>query len=189
MTFTRRSLALALGAGLLSLAACNGGAGAPKTANVTPGDMPEGADWTAKYFDQIYGNIHLVQDGKKVWGRWERPQKDKWGEVHGEVTGNVFKFDWTEYTRNAIGQNAQKSGKGYFVYKRPAGDNVDDIIEGELGRGKDEVGEKLMCVRQRNEKSDPESIGGTSASDFQGGDWDQKNKEEGKSPEPPAPPP
>ncbi|NUP06750.1 MAG: hypothetical protein HOW73_11910 [Polyangiaceae bacterium] len=189
MMVSRRPLMFALAGGLLSLAACNGAGGAPKTASVTPGDMPEGADWTGKYFDQVYGYFHLIQEGKSVSGKWERPQKDRWGDIHGEVTGNVFKFSWTEYTRGAVGQNANRSGKGYFVYKRPAGENVDDLVEGELGRGQDEVGEKLTAVKQRNEKADPDSIGGTQATDFQGGDWDQPNKEEGKTPEQPAPPP
>ncbi len=35
----------------------------------------------------------------------------------------------------------KKSGKGYFKYKRPPGDNVDDTIAGELGRNEDETGE------------------------------------------------
>ena len=189
MKLSRRSLGCALGAGLLSLAACNGAGGKAKTANVTPGDMPEGADWTGKYFDQVYGYFHLIQEGKTVSGKWERPQKDKWGDIHGEVTGNVFRFSWTEYTRGAVGQGAQRSGKGYFLYKRPEGANVDDVVEGEMGRGQDEVGEKLAMVKQRNETPDPNSIGGTQSTDFSGGDWDQKNKEEGKQPEPPAPPP
>lgn len=189
MTLSRRSITFAFGAGLLSLAACNGGGSEPKTANLTPADMPEGADWTGKYFDQIYGNFHLIQDGKAVNGKWERPQKDRWGDIHGEVTGNIFRFEWTEYTRGAVGTNAAKSGRGYFVYKRPEGANVDDVIDGEMGRGKDEVGDKVNAIKQRNEKADPDSIGGTQPSDFQGGDWDTPNTEEGQSPEPPAPPP
>jgi len=185
----RRSVTLAAGAGLLALVGCNGANSKPKTADVTPGDMPEGGDWRGKYFDRVYGYFHLVQEGKNVSGKWERPQKDRWAEVHGEVTGNVFKFTWTEYTRGAVGQNANKTGRGYFVYKRPPGENVDDVLEGELGRGQNEVGEKVSCVKQRNEEPDPDSIGGTQPTDFTGGDWDGDNKEGDKAPEPPAPPP
>lgn len=187
MSLSRRSMTFAFAAGALALAGCNGGGGAPKLATVTPGDMPEGADWTGKYFDQIYGYFHMVQEGKTVSGKWERPQKDRWGEMHGEATGNVLKFTWTEYTKGAVGQNAQKTGRGYFVYKRPTGENVDDVIDGELGRNQDEVGDKVNCVKQRNEKPDLESIGGTQPTDFNGGDWDGENKE-GGTPEAPTSP-
>lgn len=185
----RRQAVVLFGAGLLSIGAigCNGGPGAPKTASVTPGDMPEGADWTGVFFDPLYGEFHLIQEGKSLNGKWERPKKDKWGEIHGEVTGNVFKFTWIEYTRGSVGMNAERNGKGYFVYSRPAGENVDDMAEGEMGRGQDEVGVKLSLVKQRNRTPDPSSIGGTGAADIGGGDWDGGNKEEGK-PEAPTPP-
>ncbi len=166
---------------------CSGTA-APKTANVTPGDMPEGGDWTGVYYDEAYGFFHLIQEGKAVNGKFQSKQKDKWGEVHGEATGNVLKFTWTEYKVGAIGHNSERSGKGYFVYSRPAGENVDDRFDGEMGRGQDEVGDKVAGVKQRNTTPDLGSIGGTSASDFSGGDWDSENKESGK-PEAPAPPP
>jgi hypothetical protein len=149
--------------------------------------MPEGGDWTGVYFDQLYGNIHLVHDGKTISGKWQRPVKDRWGEMHGEVTGNVFKFTWNEYVTDAIGPNTQKSGRGYFVYKRPAGTNVDDKLEGQLGRGKDEVGEPIEAVKQRNVNPDLDSIGATGAPDAPGDDWDKNT--EGGSPEPPVPPP
>jgi hypothetical protein len=180
----------ALGAGLLVATGCGTSGGSAKQASVTPGDMPEGGDWTGKYFDQVYGYFHIVQEGKTISGKWERPQKDKWAEFHGEATGNLVKFTWTEYTKGAVGQNAKREGRGYFVYKRPTGDNVDDVIEGELGRNQDEVGEKIKCVKQRNEQPDLASIGGTQPTDFQGGDWDSgENKENGKKPESPPPPP
>ena len=183
----RRSFALAGVSGLLSTslfsAGCNGSSGA-KTASVTPADMPEGGDWTGVYFDQFYGYFHLVQDGKAVNGKWIRPQKDRWGELHGDATGNVLKFTWTEYTIGAIGKNAEKSGRGYMVYSRPAGENVDDKVNGELGRGNDEVGEKLEGVKQRNQNPDLGSIGGTGATDITGGDWDGDSKESSPPEEP-----
>ena len=132
-----------------------------------------------------YGYFHLVQDGKAVNGKWIRPQKDRWGELHGDATGNVMKFTWTEYTIGAIGKNAEKAGRGYLVYSRPSGENVDDKVDGELGRGNDEVGEKLAGVKQRNTNPDLGSIGGTGATDMNGGDWDGDSKE-GGTPEPPA---
>jgi hypothetical protein len=185
----RRTIAAAFAAIALGsvLAACSGGSGSAKTADITPADMPEGADWTGVYFDPGMGYFHLIQEGKTVAGKWERPHKERWGEVHGEATGNVVKFTWTEYTRGAVGKNAELSGRGYFVYTRPAGENVDDKVDGEMGIDKDEVGTKLSLVKQRNVKPDPETIGGAGASDLGGGDWDSENKEKG-TPEPPSPP-
>jgi hypothetical protein len=184
----RRAFAGFVAAAALGALACNGGGTKAKTANVTPADMPEGADWTGVYFDQLYGYFHIVQEGKTVSGKWERPAKDKWGELHGEATGNVLKFTWSEYTVGAVGPAAQRDGKGYFVYSRPSGENVDDKIDGEIGRGQDEVGEKLSGVKQRLKMPDLGSIGGTGATDIGGGDWDGEKKE-GGTPEPPSPPP
>jgi len=170
----------------VALAGCSATPSA-KTATVTPGDMPESGDWTGVYFEPLYGYFHLVKEGNSINGKWDRPQKDKWGEIHGEVTGNLFKFSWSEYTRGAVGMNSERSGKGYFVYSRPAGENVDDILEGEFGRGQDEVGEKVSLVKQRNQKPDPASIGGTQATDIAGGDWDKGSTETGTPEEPPKP--
>ena len=84
--------------------------------------------------------------------------------------------------------NSARSGKGYLKYKRPPGDNVDDSVVGEIGRGEDEVGEPWDAVKQRNIKPDLGSIGGTGAGDIGGGDWDGDNKEKG-APEAPKSPP
>ena len=191
---SRRTSVFWVSLGLIGLSVFGGsslgcsGAAAPKVATVTPGDMPESAEWTGVYFDAVYGNFHLVQEGKQVNGKWERPQKDRWGELHGDVTGNVLRFTWTEYTRGAVGANAERKGKGYLVYSRPAGENVDDKMDGEFGRGQDEVGEKVNTVKQRNVNADPSSIGGTAPTDFSGGDWDKDGEGESGPPEAPTPP-
>jgi len=105
------------------------------------------------------------------------------------VTGDLMKFSWVEHTIGGVGPNSSRSGKGYFKYKRPPGDNVDDTIAGEIGTGNDEVGEPWDAIKQRNIKPDLNSIGGTGAMDIGGGEWDGENKEKG-TPEPPkAPPP
>jgi len=183
----------ALTAGVLLLTpvavvGCGGGSSAPKVAEVKAGDMPADANWTGVYFSQLYGYLHLVQEGDNINGKWIRPHKDKWGELHGTAQGDLLKFSWTEHTVGAVGPNSSTAGKGYFKYKRPPGDNVDDTIAGEIGREQDEVGEPWDGVKQRNVKPDLDSIGGTGAGDIGGGDWDTENKEEG-SPEAPASPP
>ena len=168
---------------------CGGSSGGGKAANVQAGDMPAGAEWTGVYFNPLYGYLHLVQERDVISGKWIRPSKDRWGEVHGTATGDVIHFSWTEHTIGAIGPNANRSGKGYLKYKRPEGDNVDDTIDGEIGDGDDETGrDKWDGVKQRNVKPDLASIGGTGASDIGGGDWDTDSKEKGK-PEAPVSPP
>jgi hypothetical protein len=168
------------------LAGCGNGIDA-KMANVTPGDMPAGAKWDGVYFSELYGYLHIRESGGHVKGRWERTHKDKWGEIEGDVKGDVFKFTWSEYTRGLVGPNAKKSGKGYFKYKRPEGTNVDDQIVGEIGRGEDEAGEPWDAIKQRNIPPDPESIIGSGAGDVGGGDWDSDNKEKGKPEAPKSP--
>ncbi len=170
-----------------ALAGC-GGSEAGKLATVPSGDMPSGAKWDGVYFSELYGNLHLVKKGDHIKGRWERPHKDKWGEIEGDVTGDVFKFSWSEYTRGLVGPNAKRTGKGYFKYKRPEGANVDDTIVGERGSGEDEVGDPWEAIKQRNIPPNPDSIAGSGARDVGGGDWDSDSKEKGK-PEAPSSPP
>lgn len=180
--------AAALSISPLASTGCSGAGGSAKTADIKPGDMPEGGDYRGVWFSPLYGYLHLVTDGDKVNGKWMRPSKDRWGELHGDLTGNVLRFSWTEHTIGAVGPNSSREGRGYFKYVRPEGDNVDDTIAGEIGRGKDEVGEPWDAVKQRNVEPDLASIGGTGSGDIGGGDWDSDNKESG-TPEEPAPPP
>lgn len=187
-----RSLYVLVAAGALSmtpvvLGACSA-TGSAKTASVTAGDMPANGNWRGVYFSQLYGYLHIETDGDKVHGKWLRPSKDRWAELNGTITGDLIRFSWVEHTIGAVGPNSSRSGKGYLKYSRPAGDNVDDMVVGELGIGGDETGEPWDGVKQRNVEPDLASIGGTGATDIGGGDWDGDNKEQGQ-PEPPAPPP
>jgi len=190
MNRSRRLFTL-MAAGAMLLGPASLGCGSkppPKTAKIEPGDMPDGADWTGVYYNELYGYLHLIQEGNQVNGKWQRPQREKWGRLTGTATGNVLRFDWTEYKTGVVGPNSQASGKGFFKYSRPEGDNIDDRIDGERGYDQDETGEPWDAIKQRNVKPDLSSIGGTGAGDIGGGDWDSENKEPG-SPEAPAPPP
>jgi hypothetical protein len=185
----RFAVASALCVAPLAVLGCSGGAdGDVKHATVQVGTMPQGADWAGVYYSELYGYLHLVQDGNSVSGRWLRPTKNMCGEVHGEITGDVIKFSWIEHTIGAVGPNSQHQGHGYFKYKRPNGDNVDDTIVGEVGRGQSDAGDPWDAVKQRNMPADPKSIQcGGGAGDLGGGDWDHENKEQG-APEAPKSP-
>lgn len=167
--------------------ACSEAAKGAKTASVEAGSMPDGGEWDGVYYDMLFGNLHLVAEGNVVKGKWQRPRKGQWGQLTGNIDGNLMRFDWTEFVDGLVGPNSKKRGKGYFVYKRPEGENVDDFIEGEIGKGDDEVGTDWRAIKQRRVKPDLDSIGGAGAGDVGGGDWDSNNKEKGK-PEPPKEP-
>ena len=190
--FSRRfAFAAVFGVGTLALVApgCSGGGSAPKTASVKAGSLPEGGEWTAVYYSQLFGYVHLLKEGNTINGKWETPVKDKWGEIHGTVEGDLLRFTWIQHTRGAVGPNSDRSGKGYLRYASPEGENVDDEIHGELGEGDDEVGfAKLDAIKQRDMKVDLRSITGNTADDIGGGEWDKPNKE-GGNPESPTPPP
>ena len=158
----------------------------PKVAKVQPGDMPNGAEWSGVYFSAFYGYLHVTQSGKSISGKWIRPQKDRWGELHGNVTANLLRFAWTEHTVGIVGPGAERAGRGYFKYKRPAGENVDDVLNGEMGFEQADAGNSWNAVKQRNMMPDLASIGlGMGSADLGGGDWDTKNEESGKA-EPPV---
>jgi hypothetical protein len=153
------------------LAACGKGAEDPSVAHVTPGKMPEGASWNGVYFNPQFGNLHLVATGQTIAGRWKRTDASAWGELNGPYQGNVFHFDWTEHKMGLVGPSSTTKGKGYFVYKRPAGENVDDNLEGEWGLNTSEAGNNWDCVKQRHVEPDLKSIGGQAEPGGPSKDW------------------
>lgn len=169
---------LVAGALMVTNVGCGESKPAAKVAKVEAGSMPADGSWRGVYFDPLFGYLHIEEKGDLVEGRWIRPRKDQWGKLEGKVEGNLLRFEWEEYIDGLVGPNSKKSGKGYFVYKRPPGENVDDIIEGEIGRGEDEVGfAPWKGIKQRNVEPDVASIGGSGAADVGGGDWDTENTE------------
>ncbi len=152
--------------------ACSGANNGPHLSSIKPQDMPDGGDWTGVYFSELFGFLHLVKEGSGVSGKWIRPGRDKWGELHGSVVGNVLRFSWTEYVVDLVGPGAKKSGKGVLRYTRPKGENVDDRLDGSIGYGLDETGTPWDALKQRNMNPDLESIGGNGSPELSG-DWDK----------------
>jgi len=166
---------------------CSKASGGAKVANVESGPMPDGADWRGVYYSPLFGHLHLETSGNLVTGKWQRPRKGQWGKFQGNANGNLLKFDWEEYVDGLVGPNSRKRGKGYFVYRRPPGENVDDVIEGEVGRGDDEVGTPWEAIKQRNVEPDMDAIGGSGSGEVGGGDWDSDNNESGDVEQPAEP--
>ncbi len=156
----RRFAALAfLGVGLTYFAAACGGGSAPKTAQVTAGEMPEGESWTGVYFHPLFGYLHLVEEGDTVAGRWKRADGSAWGELTGTKTGNLYHYTWTEHKVGLVGPSANSTGKGYFVYK-PGKEKGVAELDGQYGLNGDEVGSDWHCIKQQRMQSDPKSING-----------------------------
>jgi hypothetical protein len=166
----------------LAATACGGSSTAPKLATVKAGDMPEGGDWSGVYYSPLYGYLHLVSEGENINGRWRTASGEKWGEMHGSATGNVFRFEWTEKTIGMVGPSAGKNGKGYFKYVIPKEGEAHEI-QGQIGPGSDEVGEDWKAVKQMQMTPDlksvtPDEVEGRGV----GGGWDgtgEKPKEGG----------
>jgi len=141
--------------------ACTPPPAAPKTAAVQPLDMPPGATWDGVYFNPMWGYLHIVAQGNNFEGRWKRADESKWGEMTGTITKDIARFDWKEYTIGMVGASGTRSGKGYFRYTRPEGDNIDDVLKGVWGYDDSEIdGGEWDSIKQRNKQPDLKSVGG-----------------------------
>jgi hypothetical protein len=172
---TRLGLVLSLIAPAPGVVACGG---SQKSAQSVPkpGDMPEGGEWTGVYFSPTYGHLHLVKDGSALSGKWRTAAGDKWGQMSGEVTGNLYKFEWQETKIGMVGPSATTSGHGFFVYSRPPGDNVNDEIKGQWGLGGEYTGVEWDAVKQRNMVPDPNSVMPDETQKVEGSNWDEPKK-------------
>lgn len=143
----------------LSVSACENTPTA-KHAKIVPGPMPEGESWTGVYFHQVFGYLHLQEEGANVVGRWKRADQSRWGELSGTQKGNVFHYTWKEHTIGMIGASATTKGKGYFVYKMDKENRP--MLEGQYGLNDDETGSDWSCIKQARMSPDLKSIGGDS---------------------------
>jgi hypothetical protein len=130
----------------------------PTTANVKAGDLPPAGDWSGVFYSPLYGHLHLVKQGNIVSGKWRTTNGDKWGELHGESTGDLLKYKWVEHRIGMIGPGSTTEGHGYFKYYVPADPNANHEIKGQWGLESSEVGNPWEAVRQRNMTPDPDSV-------------------------------
>ncbi len=176
----RFGIIAALSAPLFTVAACGGAANSAAQSIPKAGDMPEGGDWTGVFYSPTYGYLHIIKNGTTISGKWRTAAGEKWGELHGEVTGNLFSYEWKETRIGMVGPSATTSGRGYFVYVHPAGKNVLDEIHGQWGLGQEQTGVSWDAIKQRNMKPDPDSVVPDETQSIQGGGWDQKKKKPGE---------
>jgi hypothetical protein len=168
----------------LGVAAC-GGPGDVKTANVKAGNMPEGGDWKGVFYSPLYGYLHIETEGDAVNGAWRTAAGDAYGELHGKTDGNLLRYDWKERRIGAVGADAVKEGKGYFVYLIPKADEAHQI-KGEWGIGKSDAGNTWEAVKQKNMPPDLRSVqpdeyeGRVSGGGWDEGEGEGENKEGGE---------
>jgi hypothetical protein len=149
-----------------------------KHATLKPGEMPMGGKWSGVYYSQVYGYLHLTEQGNAVTGAWRNAAGDKWGEMAGEADGRLLKFEWTEHTIGGIGSAAESHGKGAFLYKVP-GEKEPHEIQGQWGLGENECCEKWDAVKQMNMEPDPKSVRPDEIEGrVSGGGWDDEGGDE-----------
>jgi hypothetical protein len=154
---TKKSLIVALTLGLsLSSVACGPGQPAKDVKTVVAGSMPAGGSWEGVYYNQLYGELHVTVSGNSAQGVWRTTAGDRWGELFGELEGDVMRFQWTEYKIGVVGPNAKSEGKGFFKYSIPVeGDG--HVLTGEWGLGESNSGQTWRCVKMMNKEADPKS--------------------------------
>jgi hypothetical protein len=150
----RSSLVFAL---CLGATACGPSQQEAQIANVKPGSMPEGGDWAGVYYSQLYGYLHILADGRAANGAWRTTAGDAYGEMSGEIDGDLFRYSWTERRIGAVGADANRKGKGYFRYTAPKAGEA-HVITGEWGLGDSDAGNPWEAVKQKNMPPNPDSV-------------------------------
>jgi hypothetical protein len=177
----------AVAALMLAPAGCSKHGASVEHANVAQREMPEGGDFSGVYYDSYFGNLHLVREGDNVTGRWRTDSGDAWGELTGDIKGNVLRFEWTEHKIGMVGASAATKGHGYFVYQRPEKDGDPDFIAGERGLGNKESGQKWKGIKQHNVIPNLQSV---TPDEYEnrgtGGGWDEEENKAKASKSPKA---
>jgi len=155
--FARFGLLLALALSLSFTVACGGSGKDPNHAHVTAGAMPAGGEWQGVYYSQLYGYLHILADGNAANGAWRTTAGDSFGELHGEIDGDLLRFTWQERRIGAVGANTTRSGKGYFRYTIPKEGEAHEIV-GEWGLGDNDAGNQWKAVKQKNMPPNPASV-------------------------------
>jgi hypothetical protein len=99
--------------------------------------MPAEGSFTGVYFSPQYGEMHMVQNGSAVVGKYK--QEERSGSIQGEAEGDLLHFEWTEH-KAMVGNRPQEArGHGYFRYMVDAS-NGDHLLKGRWGLDDDDQG-------------------------------------------------
>lgn len=140
---------------LMALVAGCGGGSAPA---LKPGPMPADGDFTGVWHSAQYGEMHMLQEGSSVHGRYEADQRT--GKITGEVDGDLMRFEWKEQKALVANRPNETVGHGYFRYI--VKDNGEHRIEGRWGLDADDRnGGEWSAYKMKNREPDlGESSGG-----------------------------
>jgi len=124
--------ALWMGLALLLLGGCGG-----TEKVVTPGPMPQGGTFTGVWFSPQYGEMHMVQTGATVVGKYEKGERT--GRIQGHVSGDLMRFQWTEKREMIVGRPTETVGRGYFRIFLDETEGVYKFL-GEWGHDQEDMG-------------------------------------------------
>ena len=156
--FIKRALTLAAFSFSIFSTACGPKADVVKTADhISPAPMPAEGEWRGVFYSPTYGYLHITEMSGAVQGAWRTTNGSKWGELYGQLDGDLLRFSWTEHKIGVVGPNAVSKGRGYFLYRIPNPKEAHEL-DGEWGLGDDEVGHNWDCVKQKNMEADPKSV-------------------------------
>lgn len=165
----RGILMTSLGIGLCLLG-CGGGASGVKSS-----PMPEGGNWSGVYFSPQYGEMHIVQNGSAVHGRFKKDERS--GDIQGEADGNLLEFEWIEYKAMVSNRPQETKGHGYFQYLVDPSSG-DHLLKGRWGLGDDASnGGEWNAYRSRTREPDPDSLRGGATSGGEGSGDDEDDSE------------
>jgi hypothetical protein len=166
--------AFGLGLAVVLLTACGGGG-----TQLTVGSMPEGGSFTGVYFSPQYGEMHMVQNGNAVVGKYKKDERS--GDIQGEVEGDVMRFEWVEYKAMVSNRPQESRGRGYFRYMvDPA--SGDHVIKGRWGLGdEDTTGGEWNAYKSKTREPDVEGFGGGESSGGESTDEGDSSEESTES--------
>lgn len=144
------------------------------------GPMPQGGSFTGIWYSPQYGEMHMVQNGATVIGRYAKEEKT--GRLQGTADGDLMRFEWTQARELIVGRPTTSKGRGYF---RLAYDESEKAwkVEGEWGDDTSETGGgPWSAVRSRKGKPDVDGDGRpdgyASDDDYAGGGNDYSGEDD-----------
>jgi len=167
--------AFGLGLAVVVLIGCKSGGGS----NVQVGTMPDGGSYSGVYFSPQYGEMHLVQNGNAVVGKYKKDERT--GDIQGEVEGDVLRFEWVEQKAMVSNRPTETRGHGYFKYMIDPGSG-DHVIKGRWGLGDDDTaGGEWNAYKSKTREPDPDALVGGKSSGGESSDDSEESSDEGES--------
>lgn len=150
--------AFGLGLAVLFLTAC-GGSG---TTSLQVGTMPDGGSFSGVFFSPQYGEMHMVQNGNAVVGKYKKDERS--GNLQGEVEGDVMRFEWVEFKAMVSNRPQESRGRGYFRYMVDPSSG-DHVLKGRWGLADNDTnGGEWNAYKSKTREPDLESFGGGESS-------------------------